>query len=51
MLKYFHDLFISLLGIVFLSPILFVSIVFIWINDFSNPFYFAERVGINKKNL
>ncbi len=51
MLKYFHDLFISLLGIVFLSPILFVSIVFIWINDFSNPFYFAERVGINKKKF
>jgi lipopolysaccharide/colanic/teichoic acid biosynthesis glycosyltransferase len=39
------DFVISLIGLVVLSPILGISCILIWCNDFRNPIYFAKRVG------
>lgn len=51
MIKRFFDFIASLIGIVFLLPIFIPVIFLVWIQDFSNPFYVAKRVGINKKQF
>lgn len=46
-MKRTFDLLFSLLGLIFFSPIILVTIFFIWINDFKNPFYTPLRMGKN----
>ena len=50
-MKRIFDLFFSLVGVVFLSPIIFIALLLVWIEDKNNPFYFAKRVGKNGKNF
>lgn len=46
-MKRTFDFLISFLGLVFFSPILLIVLFLIWVNDFSNPFYVSNRVGLN----
>ncbi len=50
-MKRFIDFLAAFFGITLISPILFISIFFIWINDFKNPFYIAKRVGKDFKEF
>ena len=45
------DLGISLVGLVILSPLLITTLIIIWAQDFGNPFYISERVGLNGKKF
>ena len=45
------DLFFSLSGLLFSSPIIFISLFLVWNEDKNNPFYFAKRVGKNGKTF
>jgi lipopolysaccharide/colanic/teichoic acid biosynthesis glycosyltransferase len=45
MLKRIFDIIFSLIGIVLFSPIILLTIFFIWIYDFKNPFYTPQRMG------
>ena len=49
MLKRTFDIFFSSIGLIFLSPIFLIFILMIFLQDFSNPFYRAPRVGKNGK--
>lgn len=48
-MKRFFDIVVSLLGLIFVSPILFIFIVAVWLQDFKSPFYVAPRVGKNMR--
>lgn len=48
-MKRFVDIFASFFGLLFLSPLLIVFIVLIYLQDFHSPFYIANRVGKNGK--
>lgn len=50
-MKRIFDFFISFFGLIILSPVLFFVMFLVWINDFSNPFYIASRVGIKGKTF
>lgn len=43
------DFIFSFLGILIFSPLIIVLSILIWLQDFNNPFYFANRVGKNFK--
>lgn len=43
--KRFLDIVISFLGLLLMSPILFLSILMIYLQDFHSPLYIAPRVG------
>jgi lipopolysaccharide/colanic/teichoic acid biosynthesis glycosyltransferase len=43
------DFFLSLTGLVLLSPILLPVILLVWIQDWHSPFYIAPRVGLRGK--
>lgn len=43
------DLILSLIGLIFLLPLIVILIILIWSQDFNNPFYLANRVGKNSK--
>ena len=43
------NIFLSLLGLMLVSPILLIFILLIYFQDKSSPFYIAPRVGRNKK--
>lgn len=43
------DFFLSLIGLLVCSPILFPVIFLVWIQDWHSPFYIAPRVGKNEK--
>ena len=45
------DLFFSLAGLIFTSPIIFLALFLVWNEDKNNPFYFAKRVGKNGKTF
>ena len=47
MLKRFFDIALSFCGLVVISPFLLLFILLIWLYDFHNPFYVAQRVGEN----
>lgn len=47
MLKRFLDILFSLLGIIFLAPIIIPIIIMIWRHDHKFPFYISPRVGKN----
>ena len=49
MIKRIIDIVISLIGLIFISPIIFIFSILIWKNDKKLPFYVAPRVGKNSK--
>jgi len=49
MVKRAIDIIFALIGIIILIPLFIFCFFAIWINDFNNPFYFAERSGKNGK--
>ena len=49
MLKRFIDIVISFLGLILVSPLFLIFILFIFLYDFKSPFYIAPRVGKNEK--
>ena len=49
MIKRIIDIVISLIGLIFISPIIFIFSILIWKNDKKLPFYVAPRVGKNNK--
>ncbi len=49
MLKRAFDFFVSLIGLMALMPVFIIFLFLVWIQDFHNPFYVAERVGKNEK--
>jgi lipopolysaccharide/colanic/teichoic acid biosynthesis glycosyltransferase len=44
-MKRLFDIIFSLAGLLLMSPVLLISILLIWLQDFSSPFYIAPRVG------
>lgn len=50
-MKRIFDFTSSLLGLIIFSPLLIIVLFLIWINDFGNPFYVADRVGKNGKTF
>ena len=44
-MKRIFDLLISIFGLIILSPLLLISLFFVWKQDFHSPFYIAKRVG------
>ena len=46
-MKRLMDILVSFFGLLFLSPILTVTMFFIWKQDYHSPFYIAPRVGKN----
>ncbi len=51
MIKRFLDIIFSLIGLLFFSPIIFLTIFCIWVYDFENPFYMPYRMGKNFKKF
>jgi len=45
MFKRIFDIIFSLIGLVLFSPLILLTIFFIWIYDFQNPFYTPQRMG------
>tara|TARA_Y100000589_G_scaffold321244_1_gene352327 strand:+ start:5786 stop:6550 length:765 start_codon:yes stop_codon:yes gene_type:complete len=45
--KRIFDIFFSFTGLIFVIPLIFPFIFLIWLQDFENPFYIADRVGLN----
>ena len=48
-MKRLFDFFFSLFGIIFLLPVLILISLLIYVEDFSSPFYIANRVGLKGK--
>jgi len=48
-MKRLIDFIFSFIGILIFSPLIIVFSILIWLQDFHNPFYFADRVGKNFK--
>lgn len=48
-MKRIFDFMVSLFALIVFSPVLLVVMFFVWINDFGNPFYIANRVGKEEK--
>lgn len=49
MFKRLFDIFFSIIGLILFSPIIILTIFFIWIYDFKNPFYTPLRMGKDMK--
>jgi lipopolysaccharide/colanic/teichoic acid biosynthesis glycosyltransferase len=49
MIKRFIDILFSLIGLIFLAPILIPVLILVWKHDKKSPFYIAPRVGKNGK--
>lgn len=47
MFKRIFDIIFSAVGLVLFSPIILITIFFIWFYDFKNPFYAPQRMGKN----
>ena len=45
------DLFVSSVGIIICFPIILISCFIILLQDFNNPFYVANRIGLNNKSF
>jgi len=50
-MKRIFDIVTALAGLIFLSPVLTLIILAIWLQDFKSPFYISERVGKNEKTF
>lgn len=48
-MKRLFDLIASLFGLIIFLPVLLSVMLLVWINDFGNPFYIANRVGKDGK--
>jgi lipopolysaccharide/colanic/teichoic acid biosynthesis glycosyltransferase len=48
-MKRIFDLVFSLIGLIIFSPIILITALSIWLNDFGNPFYSAMRMGQNMR--
>ena len=48
-MKRSFDLFASLAGVVLVGPIIAVFAFLVWLQDRHNPFYIAERTGLNEE--
>lgn len=46
-MKRLFDIIFSFIGLILASPILFLFILAVWLQDFKSPFYIAPRVGKN----
>ena len=51
MLKRLCDVAFSAILLAFFSPLIIVVVLLIWLQDFHNPFYIANRVGKNSKEF
>ena len=51
MIKRLTDILLSIFILIFVSPILFIFIFLIWLDDKSNPIYVAERIGKDGKQF
>ena len=49
--KRIFDVIFSFIGLIFVVPIIIPFLFLIWIQDFENPFYIADRVGLNFKKF
>ena len=49
--KRIFDVVVSSIGLVFVIPLIIPFIFLIWFQDFENPFYIAERIGLNFKKF
>jgi lipopolysaccharide/colanic/teichoic acid biosynthesis glycosyltransferase len=45
MFKRIFDIVLSFLGLLFLSPVILMTLILIWMYDFHNPFYMPIRMG------
>ena len=50
-MKRLFDFLFSLVGLLFIAPLLLPVIVLIWLQDFHTPFYIAPRVGRNGRQF
>jgi len=50
-LKRIFDISLSFFGLIILSPLIIFFCLIIWLQDFKNPFYVAERVGRDEKKF
>lgn len=50
-IKRVFDLFFSILGLFFCSPILLFAMLAVWLQDFASPFYIPPRVGKDEKKF
>ena len=49
--KRIFDITFSFIGCVLVIPLIIPFIFLIWLQDFDNPFYIADRVGLNFKKF
>ena len=49
--KRIFDITFSFIGLGLLVPLIIPFIFLIWLQDFDNPFYIADRVGLNFKKF
>ena len=49
--KRIFDITLSFLGLILVIPLITPFIFLIWLQDFENPFYIADRVGFNSKKF
>ena len=49
--KRIFDITFSFIGLVLVIPLIIPFIFLIWLQDFENPFYIADRVGLNFKKF
>ena len=49
--KRIFDITLSFIGLVLVIPLITPFIFLIWLQDFDNPFYIADRVGLNFKKF
>jgi lipopolysaccharide/colanic/teichoic acid biosynthesis glycosyltransferase len=50
-MKRILDLLLSILGITVASPVVLIVSFLVWLQDFKNPIYVAERIGLNGKKF
>jgi len=49
--KRIFDMIFSFIGLIFVVPLIIPFLFLIWIQDFKNPFYVADRVGLHFKKF
>ena len=49
--KRIFDVIFSFIGLIFVVPLIIPFLFLIWIQDFKNPFYVADRVGLHFKKF
>ena len=49
--KRIFDIIFSFIGLILVVPLIIPFIFLIWLQDFENPFYIADRIGLNSKKF